>query len=63
MRLLPSSLVALLSLALTASAQFQFFEQMFGGHQQQAQQPQNVGSDSSWWRKNYEQGTFVRSKL
>ena len=57
MRLFLSFFLTLLSLVFTAFAQFQFFEQMFGGGQQQPQQPQNVGSDSSWWRKNYEAGT------
>ncbi len=44
--------------AFCAQAQFQFFEQMFqgGGHQHQQQQPQNVASDSSWYRQNYEAG-------
>ncbi|TID13437.1 hypothetical protein E2P81_ATG11660 [Venturia nashicola] len=40
----------------TASAQFQFFEEMFngGGQQQHHQQQQNVPSDSNWYRQNYE---------
>jgi hypothetical protein len=42
--------------AATVTAQFQFFEQMFGGQQQQQQQPQNVASDSNWYRQNYEAG-------
>ncbi|KAG9235182.1 hypothetical protein BJ875DRAFT_374819 [Amylocarpus encephaloides] len=39
-----------------ANAQFQFFEQMFNGgqQQQQRQEPQNVPSDSSWYQQNYE---------
>jgi hypothetical protein len=56
MRSLFSSLLAFLSLAAFASAQFNFFEQMFGGGQQQQQQPQNVGSDSGWYRQHYEGG-------
>jgi len=39
----------------SVNAQFGFFDQMFGGggHPQQ-QQPQNVPSDSSWYRGNVE---------
>lgn len=49
------------ALAGLASAQFQFFEQMFsqGGGQQQQQQPQqqqNVASDSEWYQRTYESG-------
>lgn len=45
-----------------SSAQFQFFEQMFSGnahhhHHQQQQQPQNVASDSAWYRQTYDGGT------
>ena len=51
-------LILLSSLLLPfAAAQFQFFEQMFQGHpQQQHQEPQNVASDSNWYRANYENG-------
>jgi hypothetical protein len=44
-----------------ATAQFQFFEQMFQGGQQQQQrhEPQNVASDSSWYQQNYENGTLL----
>lgn len=67
----PICLVALLLLLiqpLLVSAQFQFFEQMFhqqggqgggGGHhnqQQQQQTKQNMPSDSSWFRQNYDSG-------
>src|SRR3569833_1168153 len=39
----------------SVTAQFGFFDQMFGGGgQQQQQQPQNVPSDSSWYRSNVE---------
>ncbi|KAF2845272.1 long chronological lifespan protein 2 [Plenodomus tracheiphilus IPT5] len=43
----------------TSSAQFGFFDQMFGGgggqqQQQQQQQPQNVRSDSAWYQQQYE---------
>ena len=53
----------LCSLAGLASAQFQFFEQMFnqGGQQQQQQQQQqaqNVASDSEWYQRNHESGIF-----
>lgn len=56
----------LCSLAGLASAQFQFFEQMFnqGGQQQQQQQQQaqqaqqNVASDSEWYQRTYESGTY-----
>ncbi|KAI1005580.1 hypothetical protein K3495_g2645 [Podosphaera aphanis] len=37
------------------SAQFQFFEQMFGGHQHQHQEPQEVPSDSSWYQSLYKE--------
>jgi hypothetical protein len=52
-----SFLSAILLLVLPATAQFQFFEQMFGGnqHHQQAQ-PQNMGSDSAWYQQQYEAG-------
>ncbi len=63
-RLIHSALVVFL-FALSVHAQFQFFEQMFqGGHQhqhQQEQQPQNVASDSSWYRQNYEAGNTYAS--
>lgn len=38
----------------SVSAQFGFFDQMFGGGQQQQQpeQPQNMPSDSSWYQRN-----------
>ncbi|OJJ48459.1 hypothetical protein ASPZODRAFT_1600509 [Penicilliopsis zonata CBS 506.65] len=50
------TLWALLLLASVAQAQFQFFENMFGGHRQEhaRQEPQNVASDSSWYQKNWE---------
>jgi hypothetical protein len=52
-------LSAMLLLVLPATAQFQFFEQMFGGnqHHQQAQ-PQNMGSDSAWYQQQYEAGEW-----
>ncbi|KAI9654662.1 MAG: Long chronological lifespan protein 2 [Bathelium mastoideum] len=43
----------LLCLVAPALAQFQFFEQMFGGGSQQQQAPQNVRSDSSWYQGNW----------
>jgi len=61
----PILLLALLSYIMQASAQFGFFDQMFGGaggggpaqHQHQHQQPQDVRSDSAWYRAQYEGGT------
>jgi hypothetical protein len=47
------------ALILGASAQFQFFEQMFNGGQGQQQQQRDVGSDSVWYRDNYEAGEFA----
>lgn len=49
------------ALMLSVSAQFQFFEQMFNGGQQ-AQQQRNVGSDSTWYRENYEAGECAVAK-
>ncbi|KAI1494083.1 hypothetical protein F5X96DRAFT_666154 [Biscogniauxia mediterranea] len=61
---IPVLLFSLLALALSplASAQFGFFEQMFGGgggsghqhQQQQQQQAQNVPSDSALYRSNFD---------
>ena len=57
---LPSALSLLLAALLLAvspvAAQFQLFEQMFGGGQQQAHQPQDVASDSNWYRQNWDNG-------
>jgi hypothetical protein len=53
-----ASIVAVLSAwFISSSAQFGFFDQMFGnqGHQQH-QEPQNVRSDSSWYQAQYEGG-------
>jgi hypothetical protein len=55
-----SSLIIVLSAwFISSSAQFGFFDQMFGqqGHQQH-QEPQNVRSDSSWYQAQYEGGMF-----
>ncbi|TKA72587.1 Long chronological lifespan protein 2 [Cryomyces minteri] len=58
MQLLTASLLSLLLLlTLPASAQFQFFDQMFNGgqqQQQQQQQAQNAPSDSVWYQQTYE---------
>jgi 2',3'-cyclic-nucleotide 2'-phosphodiesterase (5'-nucleotidase family) len=45
------------------SAQFQFFDQFFGGHQQQQAPPekQNVASDSTWYRQTWEGGEYLIS--
>lgn len=53
---LPLCFLSLLGLV---SAQFGFFDQMFGGggQQQQQRQPQNVPSDSSWYQSNVEKAT------
>ncbi|KAF1833974.1 hypothetical protein BDW02DRAFT_598586 [Decorospora gaudefroyi] len=55
---LPFFLTVLASLVVSATAQFGFFDQMFGGgghgghgHQQA---PQNVRSDASWYQAQYE---------
>ncbi|KAF2841253.1 hypothetical protein M501DRAFT_1000419 [Patellaria atrata CBS 101060] len=51
------SFVEILVLILSATpafAQFQFFEQMFGGGHHQHQEPQNVRSDSEWYRSQYD---------
>ncbi|KAG5932504.1 hypothetical protein E4U53_001305, partial [Claviceps sorghi] len=53
-------LVILLSLFSLATAQFGFFEQMFGGHDgghhhHQHQEPQNNPSDASHYRAKFEQ--------
>ena len=54
----------LMSLLLTVvSAQFQFFDQFFGGQQQQAQEPQNVASDSSWYQNTWQGGMFTEAVL
>ncbi|KAI7550115.1 hypothetical protein KC331_g3384 [Hortaea werneckii] len=48
-------LTPLLLLILPATAQFQFFEHMFGGGGGGPQQPpQNAASDSSWYQAQYE---------
>jgi hypothetical protein len=57
-------IVAMLAMAMGSNAQFQFFEQMFQGQQQQHQQPQNGPSDSNWYRQQYENGlTLLYSRL
>ncbi|KEQ86668.1 hypothetical protein M438DRAFT_269796 [Aureobasidium pullulans EXF-150] len=48
-----SILFTTLLFILPALAQFQFFDQMFN-QQQQQQQPQNAGSDSLWYRQQYD---------
>lgn len=61
LRNIVSSLWALLLLAAVAQAQFQFFEHMFGGNQQQQaphQGSQNVPSDSGRYQKMWAQGEF-----
>jgi hypothetical protein len=48
--------LAIALLLVGVNAQFQFFEQMFQGGQQQRQEPQNVPSDSNWYQENYNNG-------
>ena len=50
-------------LAGAANAQFQFFENMFGGQQggPQQQQQGNAPSDSNWYQQNWDQGKSVAS--
>jgi hypothetical protein len=55
-RFLLPLLSTLLLLFTSVHAQFQFFEQMFNGQQQQ-RQPQDVPSDSQWYQENYDRGT------
>jgi hypothetical protein len=49
-------LTVLAAFIVSASAQFGFFDQMFGGGGQQQQEPQNVRSDASWYQAQYEGG-------
>jgi hypothetical protein len=56
-RILFSLFTTILLLVSSTSAQFNFFEQMFqGGQQQQRHEPQNTASDSNWYQQNYEAG-------
>ncbi|KAI0398947.1 hypothetical protein F4802DRAFT_611255 [Xylaria palmicola] len=52
----PLSLLLLAVLASVAQAQFGFFDQMFGGQQQQQQpqRPQNGPSDAALYRANFD---------
>ncbi|OAX81421.1 long chronological lifespan protein 2 [Emergomyces africanus] len=54
--ILTGTLLGLLLLAMGTRAQFQFFEQMFNGGQQQHQDSRehNAPSDSSWYQRNYD---------
>lgn len=54
MRFLTSFPLVLLALISTAQAQFGFFDQMFGGGQQQERKPQNNPSDSAAYRNHYD---------
>lgn len=58
---LSSLLFFLSAYVMSTSAQFGFFDQMFGnqGHQQH-QEPQNVRSDSQWYQAQYEGGKFIQ---
>jgi hypothetical protein len=59
---LASIIVVLSAWFISSSAQFGFFDQMFGNQQQQHQEPQNVRSDSSWYQAQYEGGTSLSSR-
>ena len=54
-----SILMVLSAWFISSSAQFGFFDQMFGNQGHQQQQPQNVRSDSSWYQAQYEGGTYI----
>jgi hypothetical protein len=55
--LLAPLLLILLILPALTTAQFQFFNNFFEGqHQQQAQEKQNVPSDSGWYQQVVENG-------
>lgn len=56
MRFFTSLPLVLLALISTVQAQFGFFDQMFGG-QQQERKPQNVPSDSAAYRNQYDNCT------
>lgn len=59
-----SILTPLLFLILPATAQFQFFEHMFGGGGGGPQQPpQNAASDSSWYQAQYENGRQTYNRV
>ncbi|RMY11776.1 hypothetical protein D0868_02944 [Hortaea werneckii] len=59
-----SILTPLLFLILPATAQFQFFEHMFGGGGGGPQQPpQNAASDSSWYQAQYENAVEDKVEL
>ncbi|OJD19198.1 hypothetical protein AJ78_00811 [Emergomyces pasteurianus Ep9510] len=55
-RILTGTFLGLLFLATVAQAQFQFFEHMFNGGQQQHQDSRDhdAPSDSSWYQRNYD---------
>jgi hypothetical protein len=48
---------------MSATAQFGFFDQMFNGGSQQQQRPQDVRSDSSWYKAQYENGAYSPPQL
>ncbi|KLJ11974.1 hypothetical protein EMPG_09615 [Blastomyces silverae] len=53
--IITGTLLGFLFLATGARAQFQFFEQMFGGGQQQQESREhNVPSDSTWYQRTYD---------
>jgi len=56
--LLATFLLVLVILPSLATAQFQFFNNLFEGQQQQPQEKQNVGSDSGWYQQVVENGMY-----
>lgn len=55
-------LTSIMMLAIPCLAQFNFnFGNMF--NQQQQQEPQNMASDSDWYRSNYDNGTTLLRTL
>lgn len=67
---LSTLLLVLAALAWPITAQFGFFDQMFGGgsengggghNHHQHGEAQNVRSDSSWYQAQYEGGMYIHS--
>jgi hypothetical protein len=57
-----SPALLILGLVGLSTAQFGFFEQMFGG-QEHHHRPQNVPSDAAPYRQNYDGGSFSWASL
>jgi hypothetical protein len=59
-----SAIWAILLFITATHAQFQFFENMFGGGQQhQFHEQQDVASDSSWYQRTWDGGMFAKIAL